>query len=314
MKVNSQPFSAAADSAKAGAPKKNSNQPSVGDIANQISGNEMTKTGRAIEGKGNPKLDKDAFFKLMLTQVKNQDPMNPLKEHEMAAQLAQFSSLEQMSNIKEVLTDMNKNQVSNTQYQSLDLMGKYISGDSSKIDRAKGDKKHDISFDLADEADVVQISITDPNGNIVKEMELNQQQKGPVKISWDGNDKENKVLPAGNYKVSVQAASNTKGKVNVNTQFKGQVTGVNFTDKGPILMVGSRAIALKDVKTIEMKETAVDKAGQAKRSLGMAMPTSAGTPLSSPMAKGPSSILGEGQNLPIDLAAFDAKNLTTKLK
>lgn len=280
------------------------NQQSIGDIANQVAGNASADKSRRIEGHGNPKLDKDAFFKLMLAQVKNQDPMNPLKEHEMAAQLAQFSSLEQMSNVKDILTDMNKTQASNGQYQSLELMGKYISGDSSKIDRNKGDKQHEISFDLKDAADVVQVTLKNANGETVKEFELSQQQNGPVKLNWDGVDKDGKVQPPGTYRVSIEAASQTKGKVGVDTQFKGQVTGVNFTDKGPILMVGQRAIALKDIKMIEMKENApVDKApAMAKKALFSATPTVA------------PEISQKANERPIDLAAFDGKNLNKNLE
>src|SRR4051812_35234670 len=70
----------------------------LGDIANQIvdpNWVDSEKTKRV----GNNELNKDAFFKLMLAQMKNQDPTSPLQSHEMAAQLAQFTSLEKLSNI-----------------------------------------------------------------------------------------------------------------------------------------------------------------------------------------------------------------------
>ncbi len=280
------------------------NQPNVGDLANKIAGNSMAEKSRRVEGHGNPKLDKDAFFKLMLAQVKNQDPLNPLKEHEMAAQLAQFSSLEQMSNVKDILTDMNKSQATQGQYQSLELMGQFITGDSSKIDRTKNDKQHEISFDLKDAADVVQVAIKDPNGETVKEFELKQQSQGPVKILWDGVDKDGKAQPPGTYRVVVAAASDLKGKVPVETQFKGQVTGVSFTEKGPMLSVGPRTVALKDVKTIQMRD---EQQGQtvmqkSKRALSNAQPTALSV---DPMKMA---------SAPIDLAAIDTKNFNIHKK
>ena len=62
-------------------------------VLNKAADANYVDDGKRIKGRGNPNLDKDAFFKLMLTQLKQQDPMNPLKNHEMAAQLAQFSTL-----------------------------------------------------------------------------------------------------------------------------------------------------------------------------------------------------------------------------
>src|SRR5690606_29823848 len=73
---------------------------SLGEVLNKIADPSWVDQSK-MRKVGNPTLDKDAFMKLMLHQMQNQDPTNPLKSHEMAAQLAQFSSLEQMSNMNE---------------------------------------------------------------------------------------------------------------------------------------------------------------------------------------------------------------------
>lgn len=249
----------------------------VGDIANQVAGNKAAASGRVVEGHGNPKLDKDAFFKLMLAQFKNQDPTNPLKEHEMAAQLAQFSSLEQMSNVKDILSEMSKNQTQGDQYQTLDMIGKFVSGDSSKIDRTKGQTTSDVSFNLSDAADVVQISIKDSNGKTVKEVELSQQSKGFNNYKWDGIDKDGKAVVPGVYKATVQAASKQNGKINVDQKFKGAVTGVQFSEKGPILQVGHRMIPLKEVKMIEMGNSEGSSVGTMMAGKGQMVPAQGAT-------------------------------------
>ncbi|MFN9067737.1 MAG: flagellar hook assembly protein FlgD, partial [Bdellovibrionales bacterium] len=66
----------------------------VGELLNKIADPNWTDPSKKIRSAGSDKLDKDAFFKLMLAQIKSQDPTNPLKSHEMAAQLASFSGLE----------------------------------------------------------------------------------------------------------------------------------------------------------------------------------------------------------------------------
>ncbi len=245
---------------------------SVGDVGNRVANSGKVASGRVLDGKGNPKLDKDAFFKLMLTHLKNQDPTSPLKSHEMAAQLAQFSSLEQMSNINEVLKDMNKGQTSQGQFQALDLIGKTVSGDSSRIDRKNGDAKHAFSFNLAESAESVKVAIKDAEGNIVKNFDLKNQPKGAVKLEWDGKSLDGKPQVAGTYKVSVDARTAQGSKVASETEFKGQVTGVQLTETGPIVFIGNKTIPLKEIKQIQMEEKKnnFETAGLAQTARGMA--------------------------------------------
>jgi flagellar basal-body rod modification protein FlgD len=245
------------------APKEN-----VGDVANRVASSGKAPA-RVVDGKGNPKLDKDSFFKLMLTHLKNQDPTSPLKSHEMAAQLAQFSSLEQMSNINEVLKDMNKGQVNNGQFQALDLIGKFVTGDSSRIERQANDVQHPVSFNLPESAENVKIAIKDSEGKVIKNIELKNQAKGVVKLDWDGKNIEGQSQAAGIYKVHVEAKSASGAKVPVASEFKGQVTGVQFTEKGPIVFIGNKQIPLKEIKQIEMEESKKTLASANEMAKGM---------------------------------------------
>jgi flagellar basal-body rod modification protein FlgD len=233
------------------------------DVANRVAmsnANPSAKPSRVVQGKGNTSLDKDAFFKLMMTQVQSQDPTNPLKSHEMSAQLAQFSSLEQMSNIHGVLDEMKKNQGHDSQYQALDLIGKTISGDNGKIERMSGDASHEVAFGLNESASEIKVAISDAKGKVVKTFDLTNQAKGNVSFPWDGKDLDGNVLPPGNYKVSAEAKDLQGGKLSVDTKFKGAVTGVQFTERGPVMMIGNKTVAFKDVKQIEVDNSA-SKAG-----------------------------------------------------
>ena len=78
----------------------------VGQVLNRLSDPNYVDPNQKVRGTGSNSMDKDAFFKLMLTQLKYQDPTNPMKNHEMAAQLAQFSGLEQMSNMNSTLSEI----------------------------------------------------------------------------------------------------------------------------------------------------------------------------------------------------------------
>lgn len=249
MKTGSNPINvspALQASTRGGAGK----QPDVGALANRVAQKGNFQKQRVVQGVGDPELDKDAFFKLMVTNLKNQDPTNPLKSHEMAAQMAQFSSLEQMSNIKGVLEEMKTSQVDKNQFQALNLIGKSVSGDAGKIQRFAGDKSHPLNFTLGEFAKDVKVSIRDSNGEVVRVLGMTNQPKGQVKLEWDGKDKDGRTLDPGSYRTSIQAKSD-KGNVAVQTKFKGQVTGMQLTEKGALLKVGDKSVLLSDIQMVE---------------------------------------------------------------
>jgi flagellar hook assembly protein FlgD len=190
-----------------------------------------------------------------------------------------------MSNIKDILGEMNKGQSSSGQYQALNLIGKIVAGDSGKIERAAGEKLHPISFTLNEPAQELKISIKDAEGKVIKSMELQNQPKGNVKIDWDGKNIEGREQVPGTYKVSVEAKSVSGSKVPVDMQFKGAVTGIQFTEKGPIVFVGNKQVPLKEIKQIEVDDKAEvaglpgampQQAQQAQQALGQMAPSQQG--------------------------------------
>lgn len=273
----------------------------AGDTANRIAN--ITQSGakpaRVVTGKGNPNLDKDAFFKLMLTQVQNQDPTSPLKSHEMSAQLAQFSSLEQMSNIHSVLDDMKKAQGHDSQYQALDMIGKVVSGDNSKIDRMTGDAKHDISFNLGDSAVELKVAISDAQGKIVKVFDMANQAKGNVTVAWDGKDNDGNLMPPGAYKMNAEGKNLQGHKISVDPTFKGAVTGVQFTERGPVVMIDKKSVPFKDIKQIEVEKPAAAVTGMMPGMPNMPGPISA-KPAGLDLAVGAKDVMPSMQ-LPLNL-------------
>src|SRR6478672_1972280 len=96
----------------------------VGSLLNKIADPNWVDPQKAERKVGNNTLDKDAFLKLMLAQMKHQDPTNPQPSHEMAAQLAQFTSLEQLNNINTTLEGMKQQQAPGVNFQALAFIGK----------------------------------------------------------------------------------------------------------------------------------------------------------------------------------------------
>lgn len=223
----------------------------VGDVLNKVADPNYVDPAKKMRGAGSDKMDKDAFMKLMLAQMKHQDPTNPLKSHEMAAQLAQFTSVEQLTNINSGIEALRASSKPTESFQALNFIGKAVSGDSAKIVRMKGDKEHDFTFNLPDDASKVEIKIRNAQGDVLRKVELKDLKKGQNNFVWNGQDEKGMVQSSGEYSVVVEAtAKGGKNKLNVKTDFDGVITGVSYTAEGPVLLVGNQSVRLSDVKKI----------------------------------------------------------------
>lgn len=219
-------------------------------VLNKAADKDWVDPSKQAAGHGNAQMDKDAFFKLMLAQLKNQDPMNPLKNHEMAAQLAQFSSLEQMSNMNTTLTKIEGKNSQPENFQALSLIGKNVAGDSSRVVRTQFDKVHDFNFDLSQGAPVVNVKLMSAKGELVREYKMSNMAPGANKVSWNGKNEAGVDQPAGEYFFQVEAKNNIGKKIPVKTEFQGVISGLSFSAEGPVLQVGSQTIKMRDVRQI----------------------------------------------------------------
>ncbi len=201
---------------------------------------------------GNPELGKDAFLKLLLAQMKNQDPTSPMESHEMSAQLAQFSSLESLQNIdrnmKVMANPADKNNAS--QFELMNMIGKAVMGDSSQILRQDPTEEHDINFKLIKDAENVKLTIKDKLGTVIRELEVKGLKEGQNKVSWNGLNKDGVAMGSGEYRVELKALDSGGRKIAAETKFAGVVTGVNFSAEGPVLLMGKQKIRMKNIKSI----------------------------------------------------------------
>lgn len=222
----------------------------VGDLLNKMADANWVDPSKKVRAVGSDKMDKDSFMKLMLAQMKHQDPTNPMQSHELAAQLAQFSSVEQLQNVNKTLEAMQAGQKPSESFQALNFIGKAVSGDSSKVNRIKGDKDHDLTFSLPDDAKEGKVRIRNSAGEVVRTVDLKSLKKGENKFTWNGLDDRGNAAPAGDYQMFVEATNAAGGKLAVKTDFEGVISGLNYTPEGPVLLVGKQSVKLKDIKKI----------------------------------------------------------------
>jgi len=243
---------------------------SLGDTLNKVSDPNFVANAKAQRKVGANELGKDAFMTLLLTQMKNQDPTSPLKSHEMAAQLAQFTSLEKLNNINEGIDGLRKDQLPDHNFQALNMIGKIVDMDNSKIARMDANDTHELRFTIPVDAQKAKVEIKDPNGLTIRTLEMRNLKAGNSSVSWNGKTEEGNVAPKGDYTMTVEALGSNGRKLQVQTKAEGRITGVNFTAQGPQLLMGKQVINMADVKSISdgeltapMVQTAVPVANPA---------------------------------------------------
>ena len=196
-------------------------------------------------------LGKDAFYKLLITELQNQNPLEPMNAEEFIAQLTQFSQLEALEDINNQFQVLTAYQASINNLLAVGLMGKKVKAAGNAISLEKGNEVT-LHYDLAADASKVIINIYDSEGRLVRTLEEGAQEKGEHEVNWDGKDNEGNELPSGDYTFKVMAEDKNGDPVKANTYFMGTVTGVEFDESGQLyLKVGDIFVSLNEIISIE---------------------------------------------------------------
>ncbi len=193
-------------------------------------------------------MGKEDFLNLLLQQLSHQDPLNPMDSTQFTTQLAQFTSLEELSNINTTLNDVLSFQQSMQNASVAELIGKTVSmeGNTSKLtDRAE------FNYELADDASTVEISIYDGTGRLVRTVESASQGAGSQQYVWDGKDSFGNQMSEGSYTFEVNAMDLSGNPVQVLSTASGIVKEVMFEDGLTFILLNNGVkINLSDIKSI----------------------------------------------------------------
>ena len=190
----------------------------------------------------------DRFLKLLTTQLKNQDPLNPLDNAQMTSQLAQISTVDGITKLNATLqTLVNSSSQSQTlQAASLVGHGVLVSGSGMVMSQGQGLG----GFDLAGPADKVVASIKDANGLVVRTLDLGAMSAGTHTFAWDGKSDSGAAAADGSYSVSLAAKQAGKA-VEAKGLELAVVASVAQTGTSVSLNLGSKGmVSLADVKQI----------------------------------------------------------------
>ncbi|PMZ90953.1 MULTISPECIES: flagellar hook assembly protein FlgD [unclassified Pseudomonas] len=228
---------------------------------NDILANSSIKTSTTTDGlasatgsaTGNKALGKDAFLKLLVTQLKNQNPLEPQDNGEFVAQLAQFSSLEGITTLNDTVTGLANNYNSSQALQASSLVGRSViaPGDKAVVDTTKS-----LSGTVVVPSSVASatLKITDAAGKTVRTIDLGSQKAGNASFIWDGKNDAGETVPAGTY--TFGATTTIDGQsVALITNLPATVNSVTISQTGGELMLnlaGLGSVALSKVQTIGM--------------------------------------------------------------
>jgi len=237
---------------------------SVTDTTNGLSLNDIlanssikTKTNSdslasaAGSASGKKALGKDAFLQLLVTQLKNQNPLEPQDNGEFVAQLAQFSSLEGITTLNDTVSGIASNYNSSQALQASSLVGRSViaPGDKSVVDTTKGMTG---SVVLPQSVSAATVKITNKDGTVVRTINLADQKAGNASFTWDGKDDAGKVVESGTYTFAANTTIDGQGVALV-TNLPATVNSVTISQTGGELMLnlaGLGSIALSKVQTI----------------------------------------------------------------
>jgi flagellar basal-body rod modification protein FlgD len=211
----------------------------------------QTSTTDSSTGTAGSALGKDAFLQLLVTQMQNQNPLDPQDNGEFVAQLAQFSSLESMQSLNSTVDTIASNYQSSQALQASSLVGRsvIVQTGSAVVDPTKGLTG---SVALTASSSNTTVGVYDANGDLVRSLDLGSQSAGNASFTWDGKDSDGTVVDAGTY--TFKATATVDGTATaMATYLPATVNSVTMGTNGgemTLNLAGLGSVALSNVQTI----------------------------------------------------------------
>ena len=197
-------------------------------------------------------LGKEDFLHLLTVQLRYQDPMNPMENTDFIAQMAQFSSLEQLQNMNQSLE---KGLGSEAQLQdafrnsmATSLVGRTVEIPTIEVEW-EGEGRTRIAYRIDDGASTAQLRILDARGQLVRQFDLDPS-RGQGVIEWDGKSRVDTEVPAGAYRVLVLAKDAAGGAVKADALRPVTVDAVRFDRDGATIWADGQALSLDDLSGV----------------------------------------------------------------
>ena len=194
----------------------------------------------------------DTFLSILTTQLKNQNPMDPLDTNQFTQQLVQFTGVEQQLKTNEFLESLMLSGQNTAKSDAVGYIGKEVtsSGRTGELTDANA-----VFWAYSADANAANATVTikDKNGQVVYS-ETGPLSSGPGTFRWDGKGSDGSMKPNGVYTIDIKGKDANGQDVKISTASIGVVTAVDFTGDVPVLTVGSRRVAITDVTDVRIPD------------------------------------------------------------
>jgi flagellar basal-body rod modification protein FlgD len=188
-----------------------------------------------------------SFLTLLTTQLKNQNPLDPLDTNQFTQQLVQFAGVEQQLKTNDQLTNLISLQQTAQSTQALGFVGKTAVVDGSTAALKKSAATWELSVPSNSN---VNISITNSTGQTVFTGSYSVSAGQNQPFTWDGKGNDGTQLPDGQYKLTATAADSAGNSVAVTTEIQGVVSSVDLTQSPPLLSINGKTYTVSQIKGI----------------------------------------------------------------
>ncbi|MEJ2657228.1 MAG: flagellar hook assembly protein FlgD [Desulfobacterales bacterium] len=225
---------------------------SIASVNNTSYSTSSTANDQTSSNSGTDKIGMDQFLNLFIAQMKNQDPLNPMDSAEFTAQLAQFSSVEQLYGMNSKLSNIEETLSSQSDQQdNLGYIGKTIKANDNTMIVEDGTVQTGIYS--IDESGDVTLDVYDSEGQKVRTLYLGSEDKGEHEVDWNGRDDAGNMVEDGTYMFEITARDGNGLYIPSNTYISGEVTGLTYKNGQPYLMIGDKIINSSNI--IEVRQT-----------------------------------------------------------
>ncbi|MBN1164724.1 MAG: hypothetical protein JXB45_09105 [Candidatus Krumholzibacteriota bacterium] len=193
----------------------------------------------------NDTVGKDDFLKLLIAQLSHQDPMDPLDNNQFISQMTEFSSLEQLEQINSGVGSTNLLTQSMNNAFSTTLIGRNVVINSDQAEVREG-RPVNCGF-YAPGAGSAVISITNSNGTVVRELEVEADDSGFIRVNWDGKNGSGNTVVDGNYFLKVNFQTGDGMETALAPFLTGHVSAVKFMSGNAYLTVNGQEYNLAQV-------------------------------------------------------------------
>jgi flagellar basal-body rod modification protein FlgD len=197
----------------------------------------------------------DTFLSILTTQLKHQNPLDPMDTNQFTQQLVQFTSVEQQLKTNQFLEALMLANQASVNVDAVSYIGKEVTSAGNRAQLSGGQAIW--GFNAESLASDATVTIKDSLGNVVYS-ENGSLEAGPGTFFWDGRGSDGSMRPDGVYTISIQAQGLSGRTVNVTTETRGVVSAVDFSGSEPVLTIGSGTIRLSDVTNVRMPNASDD--------------------------------------------------------